>query len=91
MRITCYMFFQLFGYSDGTHSLQRFHWWASNIAKYLQIILVKKQTHLHIWDGLSVSIYFYLFILGGGGVNYNYKIPRNYACTQRKQPDMLPQ
>ncbi len=62
-----YVFFScLDSHSDGTHSQQRIHWWASIIAKFLQIILTKKQTHQHIWDGPKVSqlffrIFFFFF------------------------------
>ncbi len=40
--------------SDGTHSLQRIHWWVSdvmqNFSKYVQ--MKKKQSHLHLgWHG----------------------------------------
>ncbi len=36
-------------HSDGTHSLQRIHWWASDVMLYFsESVLTKKQTHLHI-------------------------------------------
>ncbi len=42
--ITC-----LNSYSDGTHSLQRIHWWASDsIQNFPKSVYTKKQTHLHL-------------------------------------------
>ncbi len=43
-------FYQLFdSHSDGTHSLQRIHWWASDVMlNFSKSVLIKKQTHLHI-------------------------------------------
>ncbi len=40
-------------HSDGTHSLQRIHWWASVVVlNFSKPILMKKQTHLHLeWPG----------------------------------------
>ncbi len=36
-------------YSDGTHSLQRIHWWASDVMlNCFKSVLMKKQTHLHL-------------------------------------------
>ncbi len=36
-------------HSDGTHSLQRMHCWASNLMLYFsKSVLMKKQTHLHL-------------------------------------------
>ncbi len=29
--VLLWWFYQLFGHSDGTHSLQRIHWWASDV------------------------------------------------------------
>ncbi len=41
-------FYQLFGsHSDGTHSLQRIHWWVSDVMlNFSKSVLMKKQTHL---------------------------------------------
>ncbi len=62
--ITCgplWCFYQLFGLSDGTHSLQRIHRWASGIMLNLaKTFLIKKQTHLHLeWPENR-----YIFIAG---------------------------
>ncbi len=36
-------------HSDGTHSLQRIHWWASDVMlNFSKSVLMKKQTHLHL-------------------------------------------
>ncbi len=36
-------------HSDGTHSLQRIHWWAINVMQNLKkSVPMKKQTHLHL-------------------------------------------
>ncbi len=42
-------------HSDGTHSLQRIHWWASDgMLNYSKSIQIKKQTHLHLeWPEVS--------------------------------------
>ncbi len=34
-------------HSDGTHSLQSIHWWASDV-HFSKSVLMKKQTHLHL-------------------------------------------
>ncbi len=39
-------------HSDGTHSLQRIHWWASDNAEFLQICFHEETNH--ILDGLRV-------------------------------------
>ncbi len=37
-------------HSDGTHSLQRIHWWTSDVMLHFsKFVLMKKQTHLHLW------------------------------------------
>ncbi len=42
-------------HSDGTHSLQRIHWWASDVLLHFsKSVLMKNQTHLH---GLRVSTF----------------------------------
>ncbi len=42
------MFFIYFTHSDGTHSLQRIHWWATDVMLNIsKSVLMKKQTHLH--------------------------------------------
>ncbi len=44
-------------HSDGTHSLQRIHWWASDVMlNFSKSVVMKKQTHL-ILDGLRVSTF----------------------------------
>ncbi len=36
-------------HSDGTHSLQRIHWWASDVMlNFFKPVLMRKQTHLHL-------------------------------------------
>ncbi len=36
-------------HSDGTHSLQRIHWWKSDVMLHFsKYVLMKKQTHLHL-------------------------------------------
>ncbi len=36
-------------YCDGTHSLQRIHWWASDIMLNVsKSVMMKRQTHLHL-------------------------------------------
>ncbi len=64
-------------HSDGTHSLQRIHWWASDALLDLsKSVLMKKQTHLHLY-GLRVntcSVHFYF------QVNYF----KEDACRQQE-------
>ncbi len=50
----CNVFFScLDSYSDGTHSLQKIHWGATDVMQHLsKSVLMKKQTHLHFeWLG----------------------------------------
>ncbi len=43
-------------HSDGTHSLQRIHWWATDVMlNFSKSILMKKQAHIQL--GLRVSTY----------------------------------
>ncbi len=46
-------------HSDGTHSLQMIHWWASDaMLDFSKSVLMKKQTHLlYILDGLRVRTF----------------------------------
>ncbi len=58
-------------HSDGTHSLQRIHWWASDGMLHLsKYILMKKQTHLHLgWPEVHFQqIHF--------SVNHSFKCPK---------------
>ncbi len=57
IRILCFLFLFtsqdvnicLDTYSDGTHSLQRIHWWASVVMLNLtKSVPIKKQTHLYL-------------------------------------------
>ncbi len=39
--------------SDGTHSLQRIHWWKTDV-NFFKYVLIKKQTYLHLrWPYLQ--------------------------------------
>ncbi len=50
-------------HSDGTHSLRRIHWWASDVMLHFsKSVLMKKQTHLLI---LKDSIFFSKFSILG--------------------------
>ncbi len=50
----------LTSHSDGTHSLQRIHWWESDIMlNFSKPVLMKKQSHLHL--GLNFQ---QIFIFG---------------------------
>ncbi len=56
-------------HSDGTHSLQRIHWWAGDVILYFsKSVLMKKRTHLHLgWpEGESISVNFHFW------VNYSF-------------------
>ncbi len=57
MWITCDVFISsLDSHSDGTHSLQMIHWWASDVMlKFSKPISMKKQTHLRL--GLRMSTF----------------------------------
>ncbi len=49
-------------HSDGTHSLQMIHWWASDaMLHFPKSVLMKNQTHLLIFDGLRVLAHFQQF------------------------------
>ncbi len=50
-------------HSDGTHSLQSIHWWASDV-HFFRSVLTKKQTHLHLgWpEGEQVTVLGELFL-----------------------------
>ncbi len=56
-------------HSDGTHSLQRIHWWTSN-AKSPNLIRWKKNTLIYILDGQRVSTFSANFQFW---VNYSFK------------------
>ncbi len=47
-------------HSDGTHSLQRIYWWASDVKlNFSKSVPTKKQTHLHL--GWPESEYIFIF------------------------------
>ncbi len=47
-------------HSDGTHSLQRIHWWASDrMQHFSKSVPMKKQTHLHL--GSRVNIFLFIW------------------------------
>ncbi len=64
--ITCGLlccFYQMLGLStDGTHSLQRIHWWASDvILNFPKSLLMRKQTYLHPgWPEDEVGFIFWV-------------------------------
>ncbi len=50
-------------HSDGTHSLKRIHWCASDVMLYFyKSVLIKKQTHLEVLsvNKLSASFHFWV-------------------------------
>ncbi len=55
--ITCDVFIScLDSHSDGTHSLQWIHWWASDLMlNFTKSVQMKKQTHLHL--GVQMFIF----------------------------------
>ncbi len=61
-------------HSDGTHSLQRTHWWASDIRlNFSKSVLMKKKTHLHLgWPENEYIFSKFSFF----GVNYSLKSGR---------------
>ncbi len=51
-------------HSDGTHSLQRIHWWAIDaMLNFSKSFLMKKQTQLHFWwaEGKYIFINFHFW------------------------------
>ncbi len=73
----CDVFICLDSHSDGTHSLQRIHWWVSDVMLHFsKSVLMKKQTHLHLrWpegEYISANLHFW--------VNYSFK-----TKTERKK------
>ncbi len=69
----CYIFISCLGsHSDGTHSLQRIQWWASNVMLNFSFFSIKKHILLHLgWpeDEYIFSIFFIYFLW----VNYSCK------------------
>ncbi len=67
--ITCGVFIScLLSHSDGTHSLQRINWWASDVMlNFSKYVLMKKQ-NIHISDGgawrYDQSLYHSIFLNG---------------------------
>ncbi len=52
-------------HSDGTHSLQRIHCWASDVKlNFSKSVLIKKQTHRHLWWPESKYIFSKFKFLG---------------------------
>ncbi len=51
-------------HSDGTHSLQRIHWWTSDVMlNFSKCVSMKKQTHLHLgWPESEFSADFYFWM-----------------------------
>ncbi len=52
-------------HSDGTHSLQRIHWWVNDVMLHFsKTVPMKKQTHLHLGWPVGKYILKHIFILG---------------------------
>ncbi len=62
MWINHYVFIScLDSHSDGTHSLQKIHWWGSDV-HFSQSVRIKKQTHLHFGQfGVNFQQFFFFF------------------------------
>ncbi len=54
---TCALLWCLGSHSDGTHSLQRIHWWASDAMLNFSKSVQMKKKLIYILDGLRVSIF----------------------------------
>ncbi len=49
-------------HSDGTHSLQKIHWWASDVMVYFsKSVPMKKQSHLHLKCTFLANIHFCVY------------------------------
>ncbi len=70
-------------HSDGTHSLQRIHWWAIGVMLNLfKSVLMKKQTHLHIgWPEGEYICRKKVNLV----VNYSFKISTDSSFKTLKQ------
>ncbi len=60
----CDVFICLDSHSDGTHSLQRIHWWTSDVTlNFSKSVPIKKQTHLDLgWPEGTFSFLCKLFL-----------------------------
>ncbi len=78
--IICDIFIScLDSHSDGTHSLQSIHWWASDaMLHFSKSVPMKKQTHLHLeWPEIKFSAYLHFW------VNYSFNLlsaPNKLLC-----------
>ncbi len=55
----------LHSHSDGTHSLQRIHWWASDMMlNFSKSVLMKRQNHLYLGWPEGESIFSRFLLLG---------------------------
>ncbi len=55
----------LHSHSDGTHSLQRIHWWESDMmVNFSKSVLMKRQNHLHLGWPEGESIFSRFLLLG---------------------------
>ncbi len=62
-------------HSDGTHSLQRIHWWTSDVKlNFSKSFLMKKQTSLGCHEGECISAKFHFW------VNCSFCSPRKSKC-----------
>ncbi len=54
----CHFFVSLDSHSDGTHSLQRIHWWASDVMiHFSKSVLMKKLTQIHVgWTEVEYNL-----------------------------------
>ncbi len=66
--------------SDGTHSLQRIHWWASYVMQnFSKSVLMNKEINLHLrWpEGECIFSTFVIFIFWA---NYSFKVRLRVRC-----------
>ncbi len=92
-------------HSDGTHSLQRIHWWASNVMLNVsKFVLMKKQSHLQIYmtassgscscgkEKKAVKLFFTMSqCLTAQWSNAHNKISIKYLCVAFPRFHSLPQ
>ncbi len=71
-------------HSDGTHSLQRIHWWASHIMLYFSKSVPVMKTFIYILDGLRVSTFSSNVNFGVGfAFNIHYVKPSQHVLELR--------
>ncbi len=75
-------------HSDGTHSVQRIHWWATDAMLHFSKSVLMKKKLIYILDGLMMSKYlanFHFWVSSSVQFNTSYNLPETHSSDFNEQ------